>query len=154
MKLPVEVNVSQSGEYSIDFTSSTNFPYSGSLYLIDRVEGKSMPVTSKTGYAFSVGNPGIIKDRFYLSTNSEVEEIPISESFVIFPNPVVTDFTIQTGVQEPVRVEIYKNSLGQIVLSTTVSESAIVNTTEWSKGMYIVKGRYARGAAARRIIKQ
>ena len=152
-KVPVTINVAEPGEYTVQFTPKANFSYSGSLYWIDRNESKSIVASAENVYNFKVGKGGTYATRFYLSLNPVVEQRSLSESFSLFPNPVVNDLTIETGVLEPVSVEIY-NSLGQIVHSAMVSESAVVSTRDWSKGMYIVKGRYEKGIAAKRIIKQ
>lgn len=69
----------------------------------------------------------------------------------VFPNPFTTELRIGalTG-----RVEIY-NALGQLVISTAVSEQANINTSELAKGVYVVKAldRDGREIMTQRLLK-
>ena len=57
----------------------------------------------------------------------------------IFPNPFTNEVTI-SGVNGLVEVI---NTLGQVVLTTTVSETETINTTSLAKGVYFIKVKNA-----------
>ncbi len=68
-------------------------------------------------------------------TNSAIETTNVA----IYPNPFTNEVTI-LGVNGPIEVI---NTLGQVVLTATVSEKETINTTNLAKGIYFIKVKSA-----------
>ena len=60
----------------------------------------------------------------------------LENEFEVYPNPIDNQLII---VKEgSLKVEIF-NSLGQKIISTETQNEMILNTSEWSRGIYFVK---------------
>lgn len=69
----------------------------------------------------------------------------------VYPNPFISELKV-SGVNGTVQIF---NTLGQLVVSTSVSENEIINTSNLAKGIYIVKAYSSEGKEVKtiRVIK-
>lgn len=70
---------------------------------------------------------------------------------VVYPNPFTNELTV-SGVSGTIEVV---NTLGQVVLTTTISESQTINTSGFAKGIYFIKVKNAdtKGTQTIKVIK-
>jgi hypothetical protein len=106
---------------------------------------------SLTGQAIN-GCSGMTVFNQTVSTCVGIEEANNSNVQIsVYPNPFTTELSLG-GFSG--KVEVY-NTLGQVVISTSVKEAEAVNTAALPKGVYIVKAYNAEGTAVKtvRVIK-
>ncbi len=74
-----------------------------------------------------------------------------SNSAVVYPNPFTSELTV-SGVSGAIEVI---NALGQVVLTTTISESQTINTSSFAKGVYFIKVKNtdSKGTQTIKVIK-
>ncbi|MDX2172629.1 MAG: choice-of-anchor J domain-containing protein [Bacteroidota bacterium] len=75
----------------------------------------------------------------------------VTNNAVAYPNPFTSELTI-SGVSGLIEVI---NTLGQVVLTTTISDSQTINTSNFAKGVYFIKVKNAdtKGTQTIKIIK-
>jgi hypothetical protein len=74
--------------------------------------------------SLSIDYTGVISDKLPL--------------FRVFPNPVKDLINIELNTTQPVQLEII-NQIGQIIISTTIERSTQINTSNWFRGVYILR---------------
>ncbi|MFH0866812.1 MAG: T9SS type A sorting domain-containing protein [Bacteroidota bacterium] len=83
-----------------------------------------------------------------------VSEIPENPVVNLFPNPVVSELTIEIpDIKESQKIEIL-NSTGQIVYSSIAGFRKVVNMSDFPSGIYLVKQTSKAGIAVKKIVKQ
>ena len=65
----------------------------------------------------------------------------------VFPNPFTNDLKVSGFIG---RIEIY-NALGQAIFNSTVNESETINTSDFAKGVYIIKSYNSEGEVIKSI---
>ncbi len=137
-RIPVGVEVIETGEYSLSFESLQNFQYAGTLYLIDTYEGKAMPISSGK-YTFQV-NESLQShlNRFYLSLENIVPERSLVETIEAYPNPVQDKLTIRVPSREKVSIQMMDNQ-GREILSEQIKGSYEINMVDYPRGMYLLR---------------
>ena len=91
-----------------------------------------------------------------LCTTVGINKLPSNESSInIFPNPAKDNFTININVEiKNAQVEIY-NLLSEKVYSATLNnKQEIINTKQFSSGIYIVKVRDGEKLFTRKLVVQ
>ena len=87
-----------------------------------------------------LGNPRVVNGQIDIGaiecqTIASVYDV-LSDSFVIYPNPVENQLVV---VKEGfIQVEVY-DFLGQRIASAEAHDEIVLNTTEWENGVYFVK---------------
>ena len=87
-----------------------------------------------------LGNPRIVNYRIdigaienqYYDMTGETN----AEKFDIYPNPIDNQMIIAKNGD--IKVEVY-NALGQHIISAEANDKIIINTSDWEKGVYLVK---------------
>jgi len=67
-----------------------------------------------------------------------INEINHNQNIMIYPNPAKDNFTIETNTNIEQRIEIL-NLIGQTVYISNIKNKAIVNTSAFASGVYIIK---------------
>ena len=126
-------------------------------YLTDEIDGfiedelftfRLFRTSTKNEYDVSVEFSNELPDAEFFASEgmSRVESlshnatrIPIQpESFSVFPNPANERVRIQLSAGESAKVEVI-NKLGQVVTSLSVTDYKILDTSTWSKGIYLFR---------------
>jgi len=106
----------------------------------------SITPTTTTIYSITV-NDGLCSSSASITQNvsacTAVNEIHENNRALVYPNPFNNSFEIQldfnTSSDKKMLMNIY-NVLGEIILSTTISENHTkINTNEWRNGTYFIK---------------
>ena len=71
----------------------------------------------------------------------------------IYPNPVIDNLTIETNSNEEHRLEII-NLLGQTIYTTYIGRKNIINTSNYSCGLYILKIYTDKEIVVRKFVKE
>lgn len=75
-------------------------------------------------------------------------------NFKVYPNPVTNELTIELeGDTQKVDFEII-NSLGQSVFSGVILEKTVVQTTNFTPGIYLIKLKSGKTIEFKKIIKE
>ena len=130
-----------------DGTESGNYPRfenpGEGNYYIDRysvcVDAGDKSVTGVTGPDI-LGNQRIVNNQIDLGAiecqyGLSVDDLDV-DSFTMHPNPVENQLIVKKD--GALKIEVY-NALGQRIISTEATDEIIVNTSEWEKGVYLVK---------------
>ena len=98
--------------------------------------GQGLP-SSVAGYQYVLTNEG---GSSFQSTPSEVTELPVSDAFAIYPNPVGegSQLTILSREQGPVSLEIY-DGRGRLVTRQSFTGSLTLSVNEWESGVYLYR---------------
>jgi hypothetical protein len=152
-KIPLAIELSEPGEYSISFGNASNFSYGQSLFLIDSYEGLSIPVNSADAYHFvikDINRP--LNDRFYLSLSSEVV-LKQEEMLSVFPNPAKDQVAMRVkALKENSAFEIFDTN-GKSIKSGEFSGETIIDISDYRAGVYIFKIRNSRGIFVKKLVK-
>ncbi len=88
------------------------------------------------------GNFTILTPTYKANNNTATtgtDEVLAESDVKIFPNPAHTEgVTIQVKSDKNIGFQVY-NTLGQSVLSGTISQEKFIDTQHWQRGVYIVK---------------
>jgi hypothetical protein len=151
--IPIGMDVPSEGEYTLSFETEGAFPYEDQLYLHDRYEGKSIPV-SEGKYSFSVNeSKSSHVNRFYLSLNMITPERKLVDLLEAFPNPVQDKLTIRTPSLEKVGMRLMDQQ-GRPLLSTTINNGVYeLDMREYAKGVYLLQVFIDGEMVTRKIIR-
>ncbi len=103
--------------------------------------------TGAIGNDINGNNAGVVRV-FDLSGILSIEEV-IPSQFSIYPNPASTNVMIQLDPNSTLEKAIIYNSLAQIVKTST---ETIIDTSDLSKGMYILEVTTHQGKASKKLI--
>jgi len=98
-------------------------------------------VTANGDYSVIVSLNGCSSDTSNVIkvTVTGLDDLGSDKTIKLYPNPVTNELVIEIeGNREEIKYEII-NTAGQIVISGVLIEKEIIQTTNLSKGMYIVK---------------
>jgi hypothetical protein len=146
------ITVKEPGQYNIAFYGHSEFPPAGELFLYDREENQSIPVSAGVSYTFAVNEEGRfgIHNRFYLSKTKKSTGY---ESVLVYPNPV-TDFVhVSAPYGEGVSVSLF-NGAGALVHHTEQKVTDTIDMRNFNKGIYVLKLHTSRGVVVKKITKQ
>lgn len=85
-----------------------------------------------------------------------IEKNAFSEEYKIYPNPFADQLTIESvGVHLNTQVEVI-NIKGQVVYETTtlLNGKTVLNTADWSKGIYIIRLTNEQGVGTYKLVHQ
>ncbi|MEI6822776.1 MAG: T9SS type A sorting domain-containing protein [Bacteroidota bacterium] len=77
----------------------------------------------------------------------------INNIISIYPNPATNNLTIETNFNEEHRLEII-NLLGQTIYTTYIGRKSIINTSNYSCGLYILKIYTDKEIVVRKFVKE
>ncbi len=129
-------------------TGSTAGSSSGISFVLDTVINIFYPfiTVQDVTSTFTVTPVAVPVTNICLPTAAE-EINPNPSPFLIYPNPVITSFTLK-GIHGKSEAVIY-DLTGKILMSKTIDENSLIDLSSFEKGVYIFKS----GAAIKRIIK-
>jgi polyhydroxybutyrate depolymerase len=90
--------------------------------------------------------------RHKLQTATGIETIEDENKLNVFPNPFSNRLSINIENAETASVTIY-NSLGAIVYNGNVKSESVINTQNWSSGIYFVTAKTTQGTNTKKLIK-
>lgn len=116
--------------------------------------GIELSPDENTLYVCDSGYGGNIGRLRQINLNSTVGIIELDENEVnIFPNPATQSISIDQGIEQAVRVEIF-DTMGKKVLSKTENSAIIqLNTSSFSSGAYLIKMNYSDYIIKKKFIK-
>src|SRR5690606_37882581 len=85
-----------------------------------------------------------------------IEKNAISETYKIYPNPFSDQITIESvGVDSNTKLEVI-NIKGQVVYETTtlLNGKTVLNTADWSKGIYFIRLTNGQGVGTYKLAHQ
>ncbi len=88
------------------------------------------------------------------STISSIAEIAANEGFKLYPNPTVSEVSIEIGHSTPASIKIF-DMMGRLVeekTATNTKESIV--TSHWPQGMYLVIVEQGSNRFMQRLVKQ
>ena len=77
----------------------------------------------------------------------------LSNQIKIYPNPTKDNLTIETNYNTEQRLEIL-NLIGQTVYTTNINKKAIINTSAFANGVYILKLSSDKETVVRKFVKE
>ena len=77
----------------------------------------------------------------------------LSNQIKVYPNPTKDNLTIETNSTKEQRIEIV-NLIGQTVYTTIINKKAIVNTSSFPSGVYILKLYTDKETVVRKFVKE
>jgi hypothetical protein len=150
--IPVGVKVSAAGDYEFQFSPTSTFRYSTTLYLVDKQEGIAVPVSGGDRYKFSinaVNRP--VTDRFYLTLNPDHQMTDVHVS--VFPNPAQDKLTIEAYGSPYTEVTLLDMN-GNLLKSAAFKGMGTVDIAPYPNGMYVLKVKTDKGLMTRKVVKR
>ncbi len=94
-------------------------------------------------------------DNITASTTLSRQDLKVENSFSIYPNPSSRNLNLNiSNLEKNAQVTIY-NILGAKVYSNTLNNSKFsINTSQWQKGVYLVRVSSDNGTTTKRFVKQ
>jgi len=92
------------------------------------------------GWTLGGGDNDMAVARFFGSSANAVSELVPDDYLMIYPNPAINKFTIETAIQSnDVTISIY-NIEGKLLLKQTIKgKKTDIDISDFSKGMYYIK---------------
>jgi hypothetical protein len=138
IRIPVELQVSETGEYQMSFAFMESFTYGSNLYLIDTYEEKTIPI-SELKYAFTINDsPKSQQNRFFLSVENILPERSLADHLEVYPNPVKDKLFIRMPSNEKVTIRLM-DTQGKEILSTHFRGSHEIDMQDYPEGMYLLR---------------
>lgn len=143
---PLFVNPSVDNYHLINYSPCINSGIPDTL-------GLYLPSTDLAGFSRinqSIINMGAYED---MGININVNGVQLVNEINIFPNPMNDKLIIEMkGNKEKLSIEIY-NSLSQIVFKGFIEDKTIVETSGFSKGLYLIKIKNNNYFILKKILK-
>ena len=94
-------------------------------------------------------------DNITASTTLSRQDLKLNNSFSIYPNPSSRNLNLSiTNLENNTQVSVY-NILGAKVYSNTLNSAKFsINTSQWQKGVYLVRISSDNGTTTKRFVKQ
>jgi len=120
--------------------------------------GLDYPYVSSLGIAGGYLFAGTMYNGVWKRPLSEIGIYGIKDNFVdnnisIYPNPTKDNLTIETNANQEQRLEIL-NLFGQTVYTNSINKKAVVNTSAFANGVYILKIYSDKETIVRKFIKE
>jgi len=143
-QLSVKLSNTKPGKYHLGFTEMAKFNLPYSISLVDGYVDSTVMVVDSTVYTFSINNDtSSYIDRFKLAINPNHISTN-SQMFMVYPNPVTDYLTLDFVSIPEKKTELYVyDMMGKLQFSksleTSSQQTAKVNFSEMSPGIYLVK---------------
>ena len=89
----------------------------------------------------------------YSTANGVHEQLLTNNNISIYPNPAKDNITIETNSNTEQRLEIV-NLIGQTVYTNIINRKAVINTSAFANGMYILKLYTDKETVVRKFVKE
>ena len=119
--------------------------------------------TCNCGFCFAINVPDITQDSIYVTFNGQtvlvtktlqgIKETNTTNNFTFYPIPTKDNLTIETNSNTEQKLEIL-NLIGQTVYTNSINKKAIVNTSAFANGVYILKLYSDKETIVRKFIKE
>jgi len=117
---------------------------------VDWTENSNI-ISVDTNYTFNVtANRNLVANFF---STQGIDSYSFNKSIFIYPNPATDNFTIEVNTNSAQRFEII-NILGHTVYTSYINKKAIVNTSAFKRGVYILKLYSDNEAVVRKFVKE
>jgi hypothetical protein len=155
LSIPLELEVSEAGEYTIKFDKQAEFLGSGVLFLIDDEQQVAIPINNtNASYSFFIPSSGMkTSSRFRLSKTPEFRLIEGGLEVELYPNPATDVFNIRLNSVGKKTVHI-TDMRGRMVIDTTVSSCGTINISHLPRGVYVVKIIADNNVIRKKIVKE
>lgn len=151
--IPVGVKVSMAGDYEFQFTSTSTFRYNQTLYLVDLLEGTSVPVSAGERYSFTMPTANkSVTNRFFLTLNPE-RKLMGDAVISVFPNPVQTKLTVEAYGSRQTQVTLLDLN-GHVLSITDFRGTETLDVSALPAGMYVLKVKTDKGIHTHKFVKQ
>jgi len=84
---------------------------------------------------------------------SNINENTLNNNISIYPNPTKDNLTIETNTNTAQKLEIL-NLIGQTVYTNSINKKAVINTSAFAKGVYILKIYSDKETIVKKFIKE
>ncbi len=153
--IPVAPTIVQKGTY-LHSDAPTGNQWYDQNGLIVSATAQDYNITSLGDYSLKVILNGCSSTSSTISIKdftTAIEQYDNSKKIVIYPNPVSDDLTIKyEGNLKEIKFEIY-NSVGQVVTTGVLLETAVVHTSMLSSGVYTIKFNTGKTFDFKKVIK-
>jgi methionine-rich copper-binding protein CopC len=149
--IPVETIAINTAAVSISGVTVTINPTSdlmGSTYYYIQIDATAFKDVSNNNYA---GIADSTTWNFTTEVTVSLEGNLVSQRLIIYPNPVNNTLTIQVENQIEINEVIIYNILGKIV--KTVKDRTLIDVSNFSDGVYLIKIMTDKGIGLKRFIK-
>ena len=154
IEIPIGLNVSKAGNYSISFANLDQFQMHETLYFIDLLERKTIPLHELGTYQFRImAGSKAINNRFMLS-NKAIDFGREAVTVSVYPNPVVDVLNVKTGRADTESALALYDMSGRALYQAMFYDEHRVEMQNYQAGIYILKVRTAEGMQSQRIVKR
>lgn len=154
---PLTPTITQLGNSLISNSNSGNQWYSTSSSFIINTSNTFTPQDTGSYYVVVTANltncPSLPSNIIYYSTTS-IKENKEEVELKIYPNPAKDEINIELNGSNTTSVFYIYNSMGQLIATDNINETARVNTRNFAKGIYFIKIAYQNTILYRKIIKE
>lgn len=149
--IPLGIELSAPGVYSIGFSNYEKFRFASSLYLIDMEAQTAVPVGAGTRYFFTIDTPRIIEGRFFLSMgdqgfNSEV-------SVLLYPNPASSSISLKVSGSTGEIPGRLLDLNGKSLLAKKFKNDEVIDLSDFAPGVYLLKLSIQGKVVIKKIVK-
>jgi hypothetical protein len=85
---------------------------------------------------------------------TNIDNIDIASEILIYPNPVKNELTIEASAVINIKNFEILNSLGQVIYKTNMLEKNVIQMSEFSCGVYIIRFNKANSFLFKKFVKQ
>jgi hypothetical protein len=150
-QIRIGIEAETPGQYNIVFHGHEGFEPAAELYLFDRQENQSVPVTAGVSYSFNIAEGrSVTNDRFYLSKSKKGG---VYETALVYPNPVKDFVNVAAPTGEQVSVSIYDAS-GAMIYHNEDRITDVIDMRNYARGVYVMKLLTSKGIIVKKITKQ
>ena len=137
--IPIGMQVSEPGKYTITLNRSENFSDGTDLYLIDALERHTMPVGINFSYSFFISDHSKPKnERFYLTRRREAPMPDANPLAQVYPNPVKDVLQIHLPKSSMSTLSLL-NSLGNVCWTGNGSALFNIDMNHFAPGLYLLR---------------
>jgi hypothetical protein len=124
------------------------------FYIVGYTDSEDSIVTAGAHQTIYGGVQDAFIAKFSSGSNGISEENISSSNYLVYPNPVSYQLTIEiVGATEKTNFEIL-NSIGQVIFKGTMQEKAKINTSTFSSGVYFIKLENGKTFEFKKVVKE
>lgn len=160
--MPLNVQVSGAGSYSLNAVSLLNFDSATRVYLLDTQTGARIDLSKQPVYSFTA-NSASLTGRFslYFGPDNALATAPaaVADQVKLFPNPAKGNFTVVVPAElgrTPVTATLF-NQLGQQVAQQVLPMTAAGATAQFdvsylALGVYTLRLKSGDNQVVKRVV--